>query len=133
MAYIDSTDFTSYLALYGGTDIQGDNFDILVQKASDDIDTAVYNRISELSYLSDYQQTQIKYAVCNHAQVLADYGDTASLISSNRKLSLGDLSVEGDDNTSILNRMSNRTKDFLSKSGLSVNTVSVNSSRGYWR
>ena len=132
MEYITTTDFDDYLALYGGVDINGATFDILALKASDDIDTATYNRITDITLLQTFQQTNIKYAVCSQAQTLSSYGDTASFVSDGRKISLGDLSVEGS-SSNIFDRMSNRTQDFLKKTGLSVKTVEVNNTRGYWQ
>lgn len=132
MAYITSNDFTTYLSTYGGTDVSGDNFDVLVNQASIDIDTATFNRIEDITKLQTHQQTMIKNATCSHAQTLSDYGDGGSLVSDGRRISLGDLSVDSS-NSDIFSRMSNRTKDWLSKSGLSNKTIDFVARRGYWR
>ena len=132
MTYITEVEFEAYLVLYGGTDITGTGFDILALKASNDIDTATYNRITDITLLQTLQQTNIKYAVCSHAQTLSNYGDTASFVSDGRKISLGDLSVDGS-SSNILDTMSNRSQDFLKKTGLMVKTVEHNRTRGYWQ
>jgi len=132
MAYIDTDDFDTYYATYGGTDISDeDDFDELAELASLDVDTATFDRIVTFSDLTTFQQTQIKNAVCSHAQTLNDYGDSTSIIDDNRKISLGDLSVEQSANE-VLDRMSARTKAFLNKTGLTNKSLSYSSRRGYW-
>lgn len=73
MAYADATDY----AQYGKGMIYPEDLDQALERASDQVDTLTYNRITARGFtsLSAFQQLAIKKAVCQQADFVFQYGE----------------------------------------------------------
>lgn len=73
MSYVDST---YYEISFGGTIIPEDSIDKKLERASDQIDTLTYNRITRIGFdnLTEFQKDKIKKAICIHAEFIEQYG-----------------------------------------------------------
>lgn len=73
MSYATLQDYEQY----GGGLIPEDQLERALSRASDQIDGLTYNRIVALGFenLTPFQQTNIKKAVCLHADFMHQYGE----------------------------------------------------------
>lgn len=73
MAYATPEDYQDY----GDGIIPVDQLDKALDRASDEIDSLTFNRIvaKKFDRLTKFQQTNIKKAVCQHADFIYQYGD----------------------------------------------------------
>lgn len=74
MSYVDSQ---FYLETYNGTIVPAEVLVSQLQRASDQIDSMTYNRISAVGFdtLTPFQQEQVKKAVCAQADFNFQYGE----------------------------------------------------------
>lgn len=73
MSYATTDDY----AKYGDDQIPVDKLKKALMKASDQIDSLTYNRIIAIGFdnLTQFQQTNVKKAVCEQADFVHKYGD----------------------------------------------------------
>ncbi|SDY13288.1 hypothetical protein [Eubacterium barkeri] len=73
MAYVDVNYYTE---TYRGTVLIGDDMAVKLDRASDQVDVLTFNRIVGRGFdnLTDFQQEQVKIAVCAHADFTEEYG-----------------------------------------------------------
>lgn len=78
MAYADAA---YYRDVYQGSLIPQEELDKALERASDHIDCLTYNRIVAQGFdnLTEFQQEQIKKAVCAQAEFLHQYGEFTEL------------------------------------------------------
>ena len=71
------TDAQYYTDIYGGTIISAEDADRQLDKASDQVDSMTFGRISEIGFdnLTPFQQDKVKKAVCSQAEFNTQYGD----------------------------------------------------------
>lgn len=74
MSYVDST---YYKESFKGIIIPEEEIENKLSRASDQIDTLIYNRINGMGFdnLTEFQKDKVKKAVCIHAEFIEQYGD----------------------------------------------------------
>ena len=93
MAYADTAFYTD---TYGGTLSADGTLTVLLSRASDDIDRAVYGRIGALggfSALTSFCQKQVQLAVCAQADYLSETDGLRDLPGLTR-YEIGDVNVQ---------------------------------------
>lgn len=123
MGYID---IDYYRNTFNGTPIADDaTLNKYIELASEDVDTATFNRIVDKGFnnLTTFQQDKIKKATAHQVETINTYGDLSENVGIGG-YRLGDLSVDSGSTTNdISSRMSNRTLDLLNKTGLTNRNV----------
>jgi hypothetical protein len=109
VSYVDSV---YYKETYRGNTIPDAELDSYLQKASDQIDIATYFRIQQLGSLTEFQQKQIKTAVCSQADSLYEYQGIPDGVKS---YSLDGMSVTLGDSTESI---SSKAVAYLRSTGL---------------
>lgn len=96
MVYATKEDYEKY----GEGLIPDDNLDKALLRASDEIDSLTYNRIvaKKFEKLTEFQQTNIKKAVCQQADFMQQYGSYLNMPISSfsaGSISMGFKAIEG--------------------------------------
>lgn len=84
------TDGIYYKTVYYGVEIDTEELERLLARASEKIDEATYNRSKHFESLSEYEQEMIKKATCAEAEALYTYGEYDVNLAS---YSIGDVSI----------------------------------------
>lgn len=87
MVYADGT---YYKTVFYGVEIETEELERLLARASEKVDEATYNRSRHFNDLSDYEKEMIRKATCSEAEALYTYGEYDVNLSG---YSIGDVSI----------------------------------------
>lgn len=87
MTYADAI---FYKTVYFGVEIESDELERLLARASEKVDEATFNRSRKFESLSEYEKEMIQKATCAEAEALHNYGEYDIDLAS---YSVGDVSV----------------------------------------
>jgi hypothetical protein len=120
MSYVD---YKYYKDTFGGSLLQEYNCKTKLERASDQIDSLTFNRISSKGFdnLTEFQKDRIKKAVCIHAEFIEQYGDYINAPLSS--FSAGSISVNF--NTKTFNGVSatQEVLNYLNQTGLTCRRI----------